>query len=213
MMQYGINEAARYLALTERTMLIYARSGRIPATKTATGYVFDEENLQKYRQKGLRGGYRTEERNRERAMEMMSDLFSSDLFAAFYAAKHRAAPKEPVTLIPVSTTNRLWGFRKRAVVMRGQKILLMRSCRTKTSGGITSYRLNVSSEPAEWIFYMLDRQNYLLVPAAVREARGMTNFADVRGSKYYRFKNTFDPLFDGTDKVFAENRESLGSQR
>ena len=34
MMQYGINEAARYLALTERTMLIYARSGRIPATKT-----------------------------------------------------------------------------------------------------------------------------------------------------------------------------------
>jgi hypothetical protein len=116
-------------------------------------------------------------------------LLEDPLFRSFY--QHARPHFEPgrIQLIPTRD-----GFRRRAVRLDGLTVAIRsarRHARLTQGPGTVAYILTNSSRRVDFIYYRLTPADYLLLPRSAAPAE-RTTFLDTAGSRYQRFKNTFD---------------------
>jgi len=85
------------------------------------------------------------------------------------------------------------GFRKRTVRIDGRTIALRRARRASRSSAGRVYTLASGGPGADFLYYELSAEEYLLVPRECLPA-GPVMFVDTEASTYQRFKNTVAAL-------------------
>jgi hypothetical protein len=121
-------------------------------------------------------------------------LLEDSLFRSFY--QHARPHVEPgrIALIPTRE-----GFRRRAVRLDGATVVIRtarRQPRPEHSAETPAYVLTSSRSGADYVYYKLSTDEYLLVPARELPSE-RTTFLDTSSSKYQRFKNNFEAFNPG----------------
>jgi hypothetical protein len=122
-------------------------------------------------------------------------LLEDSLFRSFY--QHARPHVEPgrIALIPTRE-----GFRRRVVRLDGATVVIRaarRHPRPEGSAEMPAYVLTSSRSGADFVYYKLSPDEYLLVPASELPAE-RTTFFDTPGSRYQRFKNNFGGFSPGS---------------
>ena len=119
-------------------------------------------------------------------------LLQDPLFAAFY--RHARARVDASRIELVSAAG---GYRRRLVRI-DRRVIALRTARPSTSKRPTTstsaeYRLASYGGAADFVYYRLAAEEYLLIPAQQLHA-GEARFVDAPGARYFEFKNTFAAL-------------------
>ncbi len=122
------------------------------------------------------------------------ELFSSDSYKTFHRIARQHFPEESIEPIYLRGPLR---FRAKAVKLDGKKVLLKRGYRNKAleklyAAGTMIYSLINSSENADYLFFLLEDNDFLFIPKGILPKR--TSFQDSETSQYYQYKNNFDAL-------------------
>jgi hypothetical protein len=118
-------------------------------------------------------------------------LLAEPLFRSFY--KHARPHLEPGRIALIKSND---GYRTRAVRIDERTVAIReaRAFGTPRSGSSgPAYSLPRYGGPADFIYYRLTADDYLLLPTSELPATG-TTFLDRPTSPYRMFKNTFDAL-------------------
>jgi hypothetical protein len=118
-------------------------------------------------------------------------VLEDPLFRAFY--RHARASLEPGRIELIKAGD---GYRTRAVRIGHRTIALRdarRSAKAQAASRAPAYVLASGRDAADFLYYYLVPDDYLLLPAREFTAAG-TVFVDMPGSRYQVFKNTFEAL-------------------
>jgi transposase-like protein len=135
---------------------------------------------------------RGHERRRRCAVQQRRRLLLQDpLFRDFYRHARTAMAADRIEL--VIATDRY----RRRLVRIDRRVIALRTARPRPSqrrpAGTSEYRLASYRGGADFVYYRLTGDEYLLIPAHHLRARE-TRFVDVSAAGYGRFKNTFAAL-------------------
>jgi hypothetical protein len=118
-------------------------------------------------------------------------VLEDPLFRDFY--RHAKASVEPGRIELIKASD---GYRRRSVRI-GRRTVALRDARRSAKGQATSgapaYVIASYHGAADFLYYRLTPDDYLLLPAPELPAAG-TMFVDQPGSRYQVFKNTFEAL-------------------
>jgi len=118
-------------------------------------------------------------------------LLTDSLFRAFYRHARPFLERGRIELLRASD-----GYRTRSARIDG-RVVVLRNARqspdSRSASGAVEYLLSGSPGRAEFVYYRLTDQDYLLVPALDVPASG-TTYVDGRSSPFAAFRNTFQAL-------------------
>jgi hypothetical protein len=182
--RYGDGAAERLKSMLEQPCVTFAR--------IATEFGVTRECVRQWHQRLLPDAPRGHQRQQLcREHQMKRRLLEDALFLRFYRHIRSSVPQQRVTLIPSRD-----GFRKRTVRIDGRTVALRRARRNSTasrSSAGTVYTLASGGPDADFLYFELSAEEYLLVPREYLPA-GPVRFVDTGGSAYERFKNTVAAL-------------------
>jgi hypothetical protein len=120
-------------------------------------------------------------------------LLRDRTFAAFYRHAQPVLAQFGLGLVPTCTT----GYRKRLIRL-GDSLVFLKAARASRRSGDTAaeYVLTPYRGPADFIYYRLSDDDFLLVPRREVPASG-TSFVDGPSSRYQPYRNSFDVLHAG----------------
>lgn len=143
------------------------------------------------------------ERRRRHATErQLEELYDNPLFSKFYRAVRQRGLEDYTEPIPYPQESPN-GFRKRAVMLKGKKVLLCRLTRVKYCRQTVGERVYINRyggkvcqirrprEEADFVFYTLGSSFYF-IPYSNLPIIGL--FMDKETSKYFGFKDNFSAL-------------------
>lgn len=130
-----------------------------------------------------------ERRKRCLVLRQRRRLLEEPLFRSFYKHVRPHVPAGSLSLVASRV-----GFRKRVVRLDGRIVFIRaaRAYRHHTSSG-RAYSLTTYRGTADFIYFQLGEDDYLLMPAGALPASG-TTFVDTDNSKYQQFKNSLAAL-------------------
>ena len=179
--RYGDGSAERLKSMLEQPCVTFAR--------IAAEFGVTRECVRKWHQRLLPDAPRGHQRQQLcREHQMKRRLLEDALFLRFYRHIRSSVPQQRVTLIPSRD-----GFRKRTVRIDGRTIALRRARRASRSSTGRVHTLASGGPGADFLYYELSAEEYLLVPREHLPA-GPVMFVDTEGSTYQRFKNTVAAL-------------------
>jgi len=181
--RYGDGAAERLKSMLEQPCVTFAR--------IAAEFGVTRECVRLWHQRLLPdapSGHQRQQLCREHQMKRR--LLEDALFLRFYRHIRSSVPRQRVTLIPSRD-----GFRKRTVRIDGRTIVLKRARRNRATNGSTAgiYTLASGGADADFLYYELSAEEYLLVPREHLPV-GPVTFVDTGASTYQRFKNTVAAL-------------------
>ena len=179
--RYGDGSAERLKSMLEQPCITFAR--------IAAEFGVTRECVRQWHQRLCPDAPRGHQRQQLcREHQMKRRLLEDALFLRFYRRIRSSVPQQRVTLIPSRD-----GFRKRTVRIDGRTIALRRARRASRSSTGRVYTLASGGPGADFLYYELSAEEYLLVPREYLPA-GPVMFVDTEGSTYQRFKNTVAAL-------------------
>jgi hypothetical protein len=197
--RYGIGSHARLLKRLEHPCVTFA--------EIAVEFGVTRERVRQWQKAWLPAAPRGRER-RKRCMVLRQRrrLLEEPLFRTFY--QHIRPHVAPGQLSLVASRV---GFRKRIVRLDGRIVFIKaaRAYRHHTSSGL-AYSLTTYRGTADFIYFQLGEDDYLLMPAGALPASG-TIFVDTHSSKYQQFKNTLAALAIRTASAMPAADDVLGT--
>ena len=118
-------------------------------------------------------------------------LLTDRVFGAFYRDVRQHLDGTRIEPIPSTA-----GYHTRVVRVDGRLVAIReasRSSRSRASSTSPLYRLPRYRGPAEFIYFRLGADGFLMMPTTVLPIHG-TTFADDRAKRYQQFKNSFGAL-------------------
>jgi hypothetical protein len=135
-------------------------------------------------------------------------LLEDPLFRAFYRHARTFVERGRIELIKASD-----GYRTRSVRI-DRRVVVLREARPSGRGhapappSAPEYLLASCREAADFLYYRLTTNDYLLLPVRELPAAG-TTFVDRPGSPYHAFKNTFGALAaEASSRLTSSGRSS-----
>jgi hypothetical protein len=118
-------------------------------------------------------------------------LLRDRTFATFYRHVYPVLAEFGLGLVPTRTA----GYRKRLVRL-GDSLVFLKAARPtpRATRDTTEYVLTPYRGPADFIYYRLSDDDFLMVPRREVPASG-TSFVDGPVSRYQPYRNSFDVLF------------------
>jgi hypothetical protein len=129
-------------------------------------------------------------------------LLEDPLFRDFYRHARRHTVPDRIELVQGTA-----GYRRRMARI-GTHVVALRSARPMSAEGMRlaaapGYRLATYRGTADFVYYRLTRDEFLLMPAHHLRARE-TRFVEASGARFGEFKNTFVALDMGADRNEAQ---------
>ena len=128
-------------------------------------------------------------------------VLGDELFQAFYRQARAVFAPDEVAVIRTRS-----GLRKRAALVRG-RLIVLKKARLRHDArdtGRNVYVLSPCRRPADFVYYQLGSQGFLLLP--LRELpRSGTTYQAADASKYSRFRGTFAALTGNGDAAASQD--------
>ena len=193
----------RYGVGAHRQLLSWLAQPCVTFAEIATRFKVSRERVRQWHLEFMPGAPDGQDRRRAcAAYRQKKRLLGDPLFGTFYRHARQHLEARRIELVKGKA-----GYRTRVVRFDRRLVAIRAAARHEAApASAPTYRLARDGGNAEFIYFRLSAQDFLMVPAFVLPPHGAT-FTDGNAPRYQRFKNTFEALHMQSSRSISFPRE------